>query len=52
MFHRNPKESEDGPEILRPTRASAAEKLVRDIHRATRNHRSDEEKIHIVLESS
>ena len=29
-----------------------SEKLVRDIHRATRNHHSDEEKIHIVLESS
>jgi hypothetical protein len=41
---RNPKESEDAPEILRPTRPCANRKLVRDIRRATRKHHSAEDK--------
>ena len=48
--HRNHKESEDEPKILRPTHAVPAEKLVRDIRRATRKHHSAEDKIRIVLE--
>jgi len=50
LAHRNPKESEDEPEILRPPARVPAEKLVRDIRRATRKHHSAEDKIRIVLE--
>ena len=51
LAHRNPKESEDEPEILRPTHAGTSQKkLVRDIRRATRKHHSAEDKIRIVLE--
>jgi transposase len=50
LAHRNPTESEDEPKILRPTHAVPAEKLVRDIRRATRKHHSAENKIRIVLE--
>jgi hypothetical protein len=50
LAHRNPKESEDGPEILRPTHAGARRKAGRDIRRTTRKHHSAEDKIRIVLE--
>ena len=46
----NPKQSEDEPEILLPTHAALAEKLVRDGLRATRKYNSAEDKIRNVLE--
>jgi hypothetical protein len=49
LAHRNPTESEDEPKILRPTHAVPAEKLVRDIRRATRKHHSAQNKIRIFL---
>jgi hypothetical protein len=50
LAHRNPKESEDELEVLRPTNVVPAEKLVRDTRHATRKHHSAEDKIRIVLE--
>ena len=50
LAHRNPKESEDEPEILPPPARAPAEKLVRDIRWAMRKHHSAEGKIRIVLE--
>ena len=50
LAHRNPKESEDEPEILRPTRPCASRKAGHDIRRAARKHHSAEDKIRIVLD--
>jgi hypothetical protein len=50
LVHRNPQESEDEPEILRPPARASAEKLVRDIRRAMRKHHSTDGKIRIVSE--
>jgi hypothetical protein len=50
LAHGNPKEGEEEPEILPPLARVQAEKLVRDIRRATRKHHSAEDKIRTVLE--
>jgi hypothetical protein len=50
LAHRNPKESEDGPEILRPTRPCASRKLSRDNCRATCKQHAAEDKNRILLE--
>jgi transposase len=49
LAHRNLNESENEPEILPPPALAPAEKLVRDIRRATRKHHSAEDKIRIIL---
>jgi hypothetical protein len=50
LAHRNPRESEHEPEVLRATRLGARWKASRDIRRAMRKYYSAEDKIRIVLE--
>ena len=50
LAHPNSTESEDEPEILRPTRPCASRKAGARYRRATRKHHSAEDKIRIVLE--